>query len=59
MTKDRWQQAGEISASLTKKGTPIPLSDLVIAACALAEGHEVYTLDPHFKRIPGVKVHVK
>jgi hypothetical protein len=59
MTKDRWQQAGEISASLRKKGTTIPLSDLVIAACALAEGHEVYTLDPHFKRIPGVKVHVK
>jgi predicted nucleic acid-binding protein len=58
MTKDRWQQAGEISASLRKKGTTIPLSDLVIAACALAEGYEVYTLDPHFKRIPGVKIHL-
>ena len=59
MTKDRWQQAGEISASLRKKGTTIPLSDLILAACALAEGHEVYTLDPHFKRIPGVTLHVK
>jgi len=58
MTKDRWQQAGEISASLRKKGTTIPLSDLVIAACALAEGYEVYTLDSHFKRIPGVKTHL-
>jgi len=59
MTKDRWQQAGEISASLRKKGTTIPLSDLIIAACALAEGYEIYTLDPHFKRIPGVTLHVK
>jgi predicted nucleic acid-binding protein len=59
MTQDRWQQAGEISASLRKKGTTIPLSDLIIAACALAEGHEIYTLDPHFKRIPGVTLHVK
>jgi predicted nucleic acid-binding protein len=58
MTKDRWQQAGEISASLRKKGTTIPLSDLIIAACALAEGYEIYTLDPHFKRIPEVKIHV-
>ena len=59
MTKDRWQQAGEISASLRKKGTTLPLSDLIIAACALAEGQEVYTLDPHFKRIPGVTLHVQ
>jgi len=58
MTKDRWQQAGEISASLRKKGTTLPLSDLTIASCALAEGFEVYTLDPHFKRIPGVKIHL-
>jgi hypothetical protein len=58
MTKDRWQQAGEISASLRKKGTTLPLSDLIIAACALAEGGEIYTLDPHFKRIPGVKLHL-
>lgn len=58
MTKDRWQQAGEMSASLRKKGTTLPLSDLIIASCALAEGCEVYTLDPHFKRIPGVKLHL-
>jgi len=57
MTRDRWQRAGEISASLRKKGTTIPLSDLIIAACALSEEGEVYTLDPHFKRIPGVKIH--
>jgi predicted nucleic acid-binding protein len=57
MTKERWQQAGGISASLRKKGTTLPLSDLIIAAGAVAEGCEVYTLDPHFKRIPGVKIH--
>ena len=59
MTKGRWQQAGEVSASLRKKGATIPLSDLVVAACALAEGYEIYTLDLHFKRIPGVMLHVK
>lgn len=58
MTKERWQQAGEISASLRRKGTTLPLSDLIIASCALAEGCEVYTLDPHFKKIPGVRLYL-
>jgi hypothetical protein len=58
MTKDRWQQAGDMSASLRKKGTTLPLSDLIIASCAVAEGCEVYTVDPQFKKIPGVKLHL-
>ena len=58
MTRDRWQQTGEISASLRRKGTTLPLSDLIIASCALSEESEVYTLDPHFKKIPGVKLHL-
>jgi len=58
ITKYRWQQGGEFSSSLIKNGTTLPLSDLIVASCALAEGCEVYTLDPHFKRIPGVKLHL-
>ena len=49
-----WKRAGELAASLRRKGTTLPLSDLVIAALALEHGCHVYTLDPHFQRIPGL-----
>ena len=57
MTRDDWQQAGELSASLRRKGTTLPLSDLVIGAMAIKAGLEIFTTDPHFKKIPGLKIH--
>jgi predicted nucleic acid-binding protein len=52
-----WRQAGEISASLRRKGLTIPLSDIIIASAAMTGGHKVYTTDPHFEKIPGLKLH--
>jgi len=52
-----WKQAGELSASLRRKGVTVPLSDLIIAALALEHRCEVYTLDPDFERIPGLTLH--
>lgn len=52
-----WQQAGESSAQLRRKGLTIPLSDIIIASAAIAGDCEVFTLDPHFDKIPGVKLH--
>ena len=43
--------------AIHRKGTALPLSDLIIAAYALADGRDVLTLDPHFKKLPGVKLH--
>lgn len=55
--KKVWQQAGEMSASLRKKGITIPLSDIIIGCSAIMEGYEIYTLDPHFEKIPNLKLH--
>ncbi len=52
-----WQQAGEISAALRRKGITIPLSDIIIAAAAITEGHEIFTTDPHFEKLPGLCLH--
>ena len=57
MTRDDWQQAGELSAPLRRKGTTLPLTDLVIGAMAIKAGLEIFTVDPHFKKIPGIKIH--
>ncbi len=52
-----WRHAGELSASLRRKGITIPLSDLVMAALALEHGCQIYSLDPHFKQIPGLSLY--
>jgi tRNA(fMet)-specific endonuclease VapC len=57
INKKIWQQSGEISAALRRKGITIPLSDIIIACAASAESFELYTIDPHFEKIPGVKLH--
>ena len=55
--KAAWVRAGELSRQLRGQGRPIPLTDLLIAALALEHGCAVYTLDEHFRRIPGVALH--
>jgi len=55
--KNAWRQAGEISAGLRRKGLTIPLSDIIIASAALTEGHEIFTIDPHFEKIPRLTLH--
>jgi predicted nucleic acid-binding protein len=55
MTPDLWIRAGNISSRLRRKGTTLPMSDLLIGAIALEHGLEVLTLDEHFASIPGLK----
>jgi tRNA(fMet)-specific endonuclease VapC len=57
MTREVWEKAGEISSALLRKGVTIPLSDVIVASCAVSEGFEILTLDSHFKKIPGIKLH--
>ena len=52
----RWKDLAETAWALDRKGNILPLTDLAIAACALASEAVVVTTDPHFKRIPGLKV---
>ena len=55
MSKSLWQRAGESSASLKKRGIHIPLSDICMSAIALEYNLTVFTIDKHFKQIPGLR----
>ncbi len=48
---------GELFSLLRRKGIILPLSDLIIAAIGLEHDCQVFALDPHFKRIPGLKLY--
>ena len=50
-----WKRTGELASSLQRKGITLPLSDLIIGSVALEHSCQVFTLDPHFKKIPGLK----
>ena len=57
MTPLLWQKAGELSAFLKKEGKNLPLSDIFIAALAIENNLQIFTLDKHFEQIPGVKMY--
>jgi predicted nucleic acid-binding protein len=48
---DAWVTVGEAASTLRGAGTPVPLTDLTIAAAALRGGHALWTLDSDFERI--------
>src|SRR5574337_1567487 len=56
-TFSTWKRAGELSASLRRKGVTLPVSDLIIGALAIEHGYPVYTLDGHFRHIPGLTLY--
>ena len=55
-TTDTWIKAGKISFSLRRKGITIPTTDLIIASLALENNTSVFTLDPHFEKIPDLRL---
>lgn len=55
-TIDTWIMAGKISFSLRRKGITIPTTDLIIASLAIENDCPVFTSDPHFKKIPNLKL---
>ncbi|MBW1783705.1 MAG: PIN domain-containing protein [Deltaproteobacteria bacterium] len=57
MTREVWEAAGEISASLRLTGITMPLSDLIIAGIALSGDHEIFSIDPHFEKVDGLRLH--
>ncbi len=57
-TFSTWKGAGELSASLRRKGITLPLSDVIIAVLALEHRCAVFTLDPHFEQVPGLTLHL-
>lgn len=57
VTQSTWLQAGDLSTPLLRRGITLPLSDLVIAALAIEQNCQVYSLDAHFKRIPELQLY--
>ena len=55
-TDDRlWDSVEATAWELDRKGTVLPLTDLIIACCAQRIGGVVLTFDNHFSKIPGVR----
>jgi len=54
VTQSTWSQTGDLSA----QGITLPLSDLIIAALAIERDCRIYSLDTHFKKIPGVHLYL-
>lgn len=50
-----WADAESLSWTLDRQGSPLPLPDIIIAACARRLGAVVLTFDDHFQAIPGIK----
>ncbi|HUU53115.1 MAG TPA: PIN domain-containing protein [Candidatus Bathyarchaeia archaeon] len=57
ITRDIWEAAGAMSASLRSAGITIPLSDLIIACVALSGNHEILTIDPYFEKVDGLRLY--
>ncbi len=47
----------ELSAALKSKGLNLPFSDILLAAIAIEHNFSIFTLDKHFEKIPGVRIH--
>ena len=57
VTLETWIKVGEIALELRRLGSPVPLTDLTIAAVAIQHNQSVYTLDQHFQRVPGLELY--
>lgn len=57
VTQSTWLQTGHLSAALLRKGVTLPLSDLIIASLAIERDCRIYSLDTHFKKIPGLHLY--
>lgn len=57
VTQSTWLQTGNLSAALLRRGVTVPLSDLIVAALVIERDCRVYSLDAHFKKIPGLHLY--
>ncbi len=56
-TLNTWIEAGRISFKLRRKGITIPVTDLIIASLSLENNCLIVTSDPHFDKIPQIKLY--
>ena len=51
-----WHATESLAWQLDRQGQVLPLTDLVIACCALQAGGILITTDGHFQHIPGLRL---
>ncbi len=51
-----WISAGKTAFDIRRKGITIPISDLLIASLAKENDCFIFSLDNHFKNIPGINL---
>ena len=51
-----WDEVWQLAWQMDRKGIVIPLTDTIIAACALRADAAVLTYDKHFQSVPGLEV---
>lgn len=51
-----WDRTVDLAWRLDRQSQVLPLSDLMISACALHVGATVVASDPHYRAIPGLPV---
>ncbi len=51
-----WEETARLAWALDRRGKVLPLTDLLIAGCALRVGATVISSDEHFKEIPGLAI---
>jgi len=50
-----WKVAKNLALSSRLKGITVPAADLLIAACSIEAGFELWHCDKHFSKLPGLK----
>jgi predicted nucleic acid-binding protein len=53
--EEDWEMAGDLDATLRNKGVTVPPVDMLIARVCLRHKLPIFTLDGHFRDIPGLK----
>lgn len=53
---DTWIGAAGTAAGLRRRGVTLPMSDILLATLARDNQCRIWSLDPHFASIPGVRL---
>ena len=51
-----WRETVKLAWTLDRRGIVLPLTDIVIACCAIHFSTPVVSTDPHFSKVPGLVV---
>ena len=52
-----WVEAAGMAAGLLRRGLTFPMTDILLATLAREHRCRIWSLDPHFTSIPGVRLY--